>query len=81
MKKPTESPPRATVNRQAYDIAKATTGRRYDLDVAEALGVHPVTWTRILNGQYPLTPRVQALIRGVFPDQADAIIVQAEAQP
>jgi hypothetical protein len=80
MKKPTESPPQATVNRQAYDVAKAVTGRKYDLDVAEALGIHPVTWTRILNGQYPLTPRVQALIRGVFPDHAEGIIVPAEVK-
>lgn len=77
MTKTTESPPRMMIDRRAYDIAKATTGLRYDLDVAEALGVHPITWTRILNGTYVLTPRVQGLLRGLFPDHADAIIVPA----
>jgi hypothetical protein len=80
MEKTTESPPRMIIDRQAYEIAKATSGLRYDLDVAEALQVHPVTWTRILGGTYVLTPRVQGLIRGLFPDHADAIIVPARGK-
>lgn len=39
--------------------------------------MHPVTWSRILSGQYPLTEAKAKRIRAVFPDDYDLIVREA----
>lgn len=71
---PPEKPPTFTLNKKAYEVAKAKSGLKYDQTVADALGVHPVTWSRILSGKYILTEAKAAALRRVFPDDYDAIV-------
>jgi hypothetical protein len=73
---PPPDPPRFTLNRPAYEVAKAKRGLRFDQTVAAELGVHPVTWSRILSGQYPLVEAKARRIREVFPDDYDAIVTE-----
>lgn len=69
-----DPPPTFTLNAQAYAIAKAKAGLRFDQTVAAKLGVHPVTWSRILSGKYPLVEDKAAAIKRLFPDDYDAIV-------
>jgi hypothetical protein len=74
---PPPEPPRFTLDRQAYEIAKARAGYRFDQTVAAQLGVHPVTWSRILSGAYPLVEAKAKAIRQLFPDDYDRIVREA----
>lgn len=81
----TEAVPKR-IDRDAYNIAKIKAGLRHDVDVAAALSaaapeanhrkMHPITWTRILTGTYPLTPRVEGLLRTVFGDEDAATFIR-----
>lgn len=70
MREPTPPPPPEatyTLDKAAYRVAKAQSGLLYDKTVAEALGVHPVTWSRILAGRYPLVASKAAAVARLFP--------------
>ncbi len=75
-KAPPDSGPQFTIDEQAYQVAKAKLGEKFDIEVARRMGVHPITWTRVRGGKYPLTERVRAAIRSVFPDDYDSIVRQ-----
>lgn len=71
---PPPEPARYTLDRQSYEVAKARTGYRYDQTVAAELKIHPVTWSRILTGEYRLTEAKAQAIRRVFPNDYDHIV-------
>lgn len=56
-----------TLNVTLYRIAKARSGLNYDKTVAVALNVHPVTWSRIIAGRYPLVAEKAAAVTRLFP--------------
>lgn len=56
-----------TLNVTLYRIAKARSGLNYDKTVAAALNVHPVTWSRIIAGRYPLVAEKAAAVIRLFP--------------
>lgn len=73
-KAPTDSDPEFRFDEQAYQLARAAHGFKYEKDVAEALQIHEATWVRIRSGQYPLTDRIRAAIHTVMPKEYGKIV-------
>lgn len=70
----TPTPVKYVLDRRAYEVARAKAGIGSDSEVARRTGLHKVTLSRVLSGDYPLSEGVRVKLLGLFPDDFDDFV-------